>query len=52
VAIEYERITIVLKIGRPAVRPLWVPNRSSMSCDVGIFVDQPAEQVAAAQVQG
>jgi transposase-like protein len=26
---------------------VWVPNRSSMSCDVGIFVDQSAEQVAA-----
>jgi hypothetical protein len=31
---------------------LWVPNRSSMSCDVGIFVDQPTEQVAVSQVQG
>lgn len=30
---------------------VWVPNRSSMSCDVGIFVDQPAEQVAASQVR-
>jgi hypothetical protein len=25
---------------------LWVPNWSSVSCDLGIFVDQPAESVA------
>lgn len=31
---------------------LWVPNRSSMSCDLCIFVDQPAEQVPASKVQG
>jgi Transposase, Mutator family len=34
------------------VNILWVPNRSSMSCHVGIFVDQPTEQVAVSQVQG
>jgi hypothetical protein len=30
---------------------VWVPNRSSMSCDVGIFVDQSAAEVVASQVQ-
>jgi hypothetical protein len=30
---------------------LWVPNRSSRSCDLGIFVDQPAESVSASEVQ-
>jgi hypothetical protein len=24
---------------------VWVPNRSSISCDLGIFVDQPTEPV-------
>ena len=37
---------------RGNISTLWVPNRSSMSCDVGIFVNQAAEQVAASQVQG
>jgi len=26
---------------------LWVPNRSSASCDLGILVDQPTEGVTA-----
>jgi hypothetical protein len=26
---------------------LWVPNRSSASCDLGILVDQPTEAVTA-----
>ncbi len=30
---------------------LWVPNRSSMSCDLGIFVDQSAESVAASEAK-
>jgi hypothetical protein len=30
---------------------LWVPNRPSMSGDLGIFVDQPAESVSASEVQ-
>jgi hypothetical protein len=25
---------------------VWVPNWSSTSCDLGIFVNQPAEQIA------
>ena len=25
------------------VKSLWVPNWSSASCDLGVFVDQPAE---------
>jgi hypothetical protein len=31
---------------------LWVPNRSSTSCDLGIFVDQSAESVAASEAKG
>jgi hypothetical protein len=42
--------------GRPdhgdfAVVRLWVPNWSSTSCDLGIFVDQPAESVAASEAK-
>jgi hypothetical protein len=29
---------------------VWVPNWSSTSCDLGVFVDQPAEQIATSQV--
>ncbi|HEX8933173.1 MAG TPA: hypothetical protein VF788_03060, partial [Pseudonocardiaceae bacterium] len=28
-----------------------VPNRSSMSCNLGVFVDQSAEPVAASEVE-
>ena len=35
-----ELLSRVLKIGRSAVRPLWVPSWSSTSCGLGIFVDQ------------
>jgi hypothetical protein len=31
---------------------LWVPNRSSTSCDLGVFMDQSAEPVAALEAQG
>jgi hypothetical protein len=30
---------------------LWVPNWSSTSCDLGVFVYQPAEQIATSKVQ-
>jgi hypothetical protein len=30
---------------------VWVPNWSSPSCDLGIFVDQPAEPVEASQMR-
>ena len=30
---------------------LWVPNRSSASCEVGIFVDQSAEPVVASEAK-
>jgi hypothetical protein len=30
---------------------LWVPNRSSMSCNLGVFVDQSAEPVAASETK-
>jgi len=30
---------------------VWVPNRSSTSCGLGIFMDQPTESVAASKVQ-
>jgi hypothetical protein len=37
------------------VRKLWshlgVPNRSSVSCDLGIFVDQSADPVAASEAK-
>jgi hypothetical protein len=32
------------------LQSLWVPNRSSMSGDLGVFVYQPAESVAALEV--
>jgi hypothetical protein len=41
----------------PAVYPfqgaqcVWVPNWSSTSCDVGVFVDQSAESIAASDVK-
>jgi hypothetical protein len=30
---------------------LWVPNWSSISCDLGIFVDQPAEPIATSEAK-
>ena len=30
---------------------LWVPNWSSMSCDLGVFVDQPAEPIATSETK-
>jgi hypothetical protein len=30
---------------------LWVPNWSSTSCDLGIFVYQPAEQIATSKAK-
>ncbi|MDQ3762123.1 MAG: N-terminal phage integrase SAM-like domain-containing protein [Actinomycetota bacterium] len=30
---------------------LWVPNRSSTSCDLGVFVDQSAEPIASSEVK-
>jgi hypothetical protein len=30
---------------------LWVPNWSSMSCDLGIFVDQPTEPVTTSEAK-
>jgi hypothetical protein len=36
----------------PVIPPvLWVPNWLSMSCDLGVFVDQPAESIAAPGVR-
>ena len=32
-------------------RLVWVPNWSSASCDLGVFVYQPAEQIATSQVK-
>ena len=29
---------------------MWVPNRSSMSCDLSVFVYQPVESVAVLEV--
>jgi hypothetical protein len=37
------------RVGPPLT--LWVPNRSSVSCDLGVFVDQSAESVAASEVK-
>ena len=36
---------------RHRIITLWVPNWSSTSCDLGVFVYQPAEQVATSQVK-
>jgi len=33
------------------VLDMWVPSRSSTSCDLGIFVYQPAEPVMTSEVQ-
>jgi hypothetical protein len=30
---------------------LWVPSRSSMSCDLGVFVDQSTEPVATSEAK-
>jgi len=30
--------------------PLWVPNCASTSCDLGVFVYQPAEPITTSQV--
>jgi hypothetical protein len=35
----------------PLRQGLWVPNRSSRSCGLGIFMYQPTESVAASEVQ-
>jgi hypothetical protein len=35
--------------GIPA--PLWVPNRSPMSCDLGIFVYQPTEPITTSEAK-
>jgi hypothetical protein len=44
--------------GKPGISPgqlalvtVWVPNRSSKSCDLGVFVYQPTEQVATSEVK-
>jgi hypothetical protein len=34
---------------RQVSRPLWVPNSASTSCDLGVFVYQPVEQIATSQ---
>jgi hypothetical protein len=40
-----------LQAGSPGVASLWVPNRSSSSCDLGIFVDQPTEPIATSEAK-
>jgi hypothetical protein len=35
-----------MEASRVRVPILWVPNWSSTSCDLGVFVYQPAEQIA------
>ncbi len=35
----------------PAALAVWVPNWSSALCDLGVFMYQPAEQIAASQVK-
>ncbi len=38
--------------GLQALAPcVWVTNWSSTSCDLGIFVDQPAEPIATSEVK-
>jgi hypothetical protein len=48
-------IAVLRATGQPIypINPLavWVPNRSSTSCDLGIFVDQPAKSVATSEVR-
>ena len=34
-----------------ATECLWVPNGLSTSCDLGVFVYQPAEPITASEVQ-
>jgi hypothetical protein len=42
---------VVALTGSPGQLSLWVPNRSSVSCNLGIFVDQSAESVAASEAK-
>ena len=39
-------------LGDVAHGRVWVPNRSSTSCGLGIFMYQPTESVAASKVWG
>jgi hypothetical protein len=35
----------------PLAESLWVPNWSSTSCDLGVFVDQSTEPIAASDAK-
>jgi hypothetical protein len=48
---EFEFYTIALRASGDYWSSLWVPNRSSMSCDLGIFVDQPTEPVTTSEAK-
>ncbi len=39
------------KMTKAVLERCGVPNRSSTSCDLGIFVDQPAEPIATSEVR-
>jgi hypothetical protein len=47
----------VAAVAQPALNPhvselwVWVPNRSSTSCDLDIFVYQPIEQIATSEAK-
>jgi hypothetical protein len=38
-------------LGDFLITTLWVPNWSSTSCDLGVFVYQPAEQIATSEMK-
>jgi hypothetical protein len=40
-----------ISVARQQRWSLWVPNRSSMSCDLGIFVDQSTEPVTTSEAK-
>src|SRR5438105_6981555 len=39
------------RLGHPPAAHLWVPNWSPTSCDLGIFVDQPAKPIVASEAK-
>ena len=45
-----QRLYVLFVVEHATRRVLWVPNWSSTSCDLGVLVYQPIEQVATSQL--